>query len=97
MNEELLTGFKTYRYESNPCEKAIAEYWKNYVLDQYKFSPGSCFLERICSRVSSDDKRVVEYLSDKEIKIVSTFVQWLGSPIGKRFVEDIYKIVNIDN
>ena len=33
-----------------------------------------------------------EYLTGKEEKIVASFIQWLGSPVGFGFVSDVYNV-----
>lgn len=73
-----MKGFKTYRHEQNPKEKElhdkfIEEHGVEMSLIVYPPKESSVYPS--------------EYLTQKEESIVISTIQWLGTPVGKEFME----------
>lgn len=74
-------GNKTYRHESNPLEKEIHDKFIKHC------SYNHDTMERIAQPI--DNKlNPLEYLSEKEKKIMISTIQWLGSPVGQNFLKE---------
>ena len=72
-----MEGFKKYRHDSNPKEK---EFHDKFI---------ETFNELGMSRLvfpSLDGDTPIEFLNEREIKIVISTIQWLGSPVGQSFL-----------
>ena len=72
-------GLRQYRFEKNPLERLFAEEWENsnkyYQLLNYI----------ICYNLG-DDKQI---LSDRDIEVAATIIQWLGSDVGQYFINHV--------
>lgn len=81
-----MKGSKQYRFKDNPKEK---EFHDKFV---EKFNRNDSTRRTFSAIVNgwSDDRQnqPKEYLSKKEETICVNLVQWLGSPVGKSFLED---------
>ncbi len=81
-----LTGFKTYRHESNPKEKELHDaFIKDFVEDPRGDNYKNDAIHRIS--MPQDGNRLTDYLSDREKQIVISTIQWLGSPVGQGFLD----------
>ena len=74
-------GYKTHRHEQNPKEKEIHD----------------LFIERFCKQREQVERIVLPIdengspkgtLTDNEIELVITAMQWIGSPVGQSFLRD---------
>ena len=68
-------GRNLYRLKDNPCEKAFSKAW----LDMMARS-GRSVVAHICGEKVIDEIRETDCAS---------VIQWLGSPVGQRFVIDV--------
>lgn len=75
-------GMSPYRYGQNPLEKRFAQYWQDLntrsttaTLD-YLMDPGN-------------RGTPVPALTDREWRVANTVIQWLGSPVGFRFLREV--------
>ena len=75
-----MESLKKHRFESNPTEKLFFDefvvhcmYGRNVVDNIVYGSDGQGFPN--------------QYLTDNEINVVANTIQWLGSPVGKNFLE----------
>ena len=74
-------GLNQYRFKENPLEKAYAEQWEK----------------------DNKECRTLEYLllanhpngevTDRDREVAATVIQWLGSPCGQSFVEDVIMLL----
>lgn len=73
-----MEGYKTYRHKSNPKEKELHDKF----IQTYRYLD----MERIIfpeeGRSSPD-----HILSERDMKIMITTVQWLGSSVGQGFLK----------
>lgn len=72
--------FKPYRFETNPQEKKfVDEFIKQ------------CYDHGVPDRIvfGANHKGISpDYLSERERDIVLSAIQWLGSPVGQKFLND---------
>jgi len=79
-----LKGFKTYRHESNPKEKELHDKFLNeHILNNHV--PVDLL---IFPPANKQQTRAMDTLSDREIEIMLSTIQWLGSPVGRSFLYD---------
>ncbi len=69
-------GLSRHRLSSNPLENLYADAWE-------KKAPGTLgYL--LCGQDRCDH----DY-SQRDATVAATIIQWLGSPVGRSFVEDV--------
>jgi len=72
-----MEGYKTYRHESNPKEKELHD----------KFIQNNKYIDIERIVFPQSETFVSEHiLSEREMKIVISTIQWLGSPVGEGFL-----------
>lgn len=71
------TGLHTYRFKDNPLERKFHDAWKR------KQENG-----HILEYLMGDGSRRAAVTERDEI-VAATVVQWLGSPVGKHFLETV--------
>ncbi|OGU60449.1 MAG: hypothetical protein A2V66_01830 [Ignavibacteria bacterium RBG_13_36_8] len=76
-------GLHQYRFENNPLEEKFAIHWER--LNYYR---GKVFgiLDYLLAK---DPNRPNYEVTDRDREIAATVIQWLGSPVGNAFVEDV--------
>ena len=76
-------GRALHRLSSNPLEKAYHDAWLEA---NTSYGPGlvGCTLEYLMG----DDNQRGE-ISERDALVAATVIQWLGSPVGQRFVENV--------
>ena len=75
-------GLHIYRFKDNPKEKAFAEAWeleneRGHILD-YLLHVGT----------NAQTGRPLE-CTEREALVAATVIQWLGSPVGQHFLEEL--------
>lgn len=82
-----LKSFNIHRHESNPKEKELHDkFYKLIVLNSQKGrSNGSIDSLVFANKVNGGPK---EHLTDREIRVMMSTVQWLGSHVGECFLRD---------
>lgn len=81
-----MKGNKTYRHESNPKEKELHdEFIKQYVL-KHNGDIDYTTLGRISLPLEGNHQTPVTEITDIEVKIMISTIQWLGSPVGQGFL-----------
>lgn len=78
-------GLNPHRWESNPMEKLFAEAWQ----DQH--SMNSRHLDHLLTPPSESSNSCPVISSDRDYEVAATVIQWLGSPVGQSFLEDVHK------
>lgn len=95
-------GAFSKRCDFNPLEKAFADEWRKH--NDKKYSRGINFgygiLQDLFISGSIFSYRAKTIINKRDRYIVATVIQWLGSNIGRCFIEDClkkagYKIVKI--
>lgn len=66
-------GLHQYRFKENPLEKAFAEQWEK---ENNEGRTLDCLLAK-------------DEVTDRDREVAATVIQWLGSPCGQYFVEDV--------
>ena len=72
-------GLHQYRFKDNPLEKAYAEQWE-------KDNKEGRILDYLLAK---DPNYPKDEVTDRDIEVAATVIQWLGSPCGQSFVEDV--------
>lgn len=76
MSNQKYEGKNLHRLESNPKEAAFAKEWANW-------NSASYVLEYI---MGEGNKPAT--LSNRDILVASSVIQWLGSPVGQSFLRE---------
>lgn len=71
-------GLHPYRYKDNPTEKAFALAWQQ----QESLGGGNL------AYMLGDGHRLA-VVKDRERLVANTIIQWLGSPVGRGFLESV--------
>ena len=74
-------GLNSHRLEYNPIENAFAEAWEQ----QNTIGGTLAYLLSGPENVRSD-------VSERDEAVAATVIQWLGSPVGQCFLEDVLGI-----
>ncbi len=75
-------GLHQYRFSTNPLEKKFAEAWEE--LNNRPHSGGNCV-----DSIVSKDWNNPDYATEREIEICASVIQWLGSPVGQKFLRGV--------
>ena len=75
------TGLSPHRWADNPLELKYAQAWDR-INDVTR--PGSDLIEWLLG----DGSKPVE-VSERDRLVAATVVQWLGSPVGQSFVQEV--------
>ena len=77
-------GFKTYRHTQNPKEE---EFHDKFI--EWYLSPGSGNVDLLVFPPADDHQTyAVDTLTDREIRIVITMIQWMGTPLGQSLMRE---------
>ena len=79
-------GKNTYRFKQNPLELRYAEEWEslNTILN------GALNGRGVLDYILSDDKNMPNgEVSDRDREVAATVIQWLGSPVGQKFIKKV--------
>lgn len=76
MKEHKYEGKNLHRLDSNPKESAFAKEWINW-------NSASYVLEYI---MGEGNKPAL--LSERDVLVASSVIQWLGSPVGQSFLRE---------
>jgi hypothetical protein len=81
-----ICGFKTYRHRSNPQEKVFHDKF----IEEFVTNPLNLgIINHIIFPARNANARLTsDQLSERELKIVISVVQWLGSNVGQSFLEE---------
>lgn len=74
-------GLNSHRLEYNPLENKFAETWEQ------QNTVGSTL-----AYILSGPKNVRSDISERDEVVAATVIQWLGSPVGQCFLEDVLGI-----
>lgn len=79
------TGVNAQRFGREPLEKLFAEEWDNRNKSTHGRSPTLPYL------FDPDDQQSPLEPTDIEYILAATVIQWLGSPVGQGFLEDVFQ------
>ncbi len=74
-------GLNEHRFKENPDEKKFAETWRRHQ------EQGRVLAHLLDSREIHSGSPPTP--SDNEYVVAATVIQWLGSPVGKHFLEEV--------
>lgn len=77
-------GLHTYRFGSNPVEKKAADLWQ-----QYNDMPNGG--DDLLDWLLGNGSKPAHDVSDRDRQVAATLMQWLGSPVGQGFIEELRK------
>ena len=72
-------GLNQRRFADNPLEKAYADQWE-------KDNKEGRLLECILAK---EPNYIRDEVTDRDREVAATVIQWLGSPCGQSFVEEV--------
>lgn len=81
--EKKLEGFQMYRHQSNPREEELHDEFVT------KFSEKDMDLLVFGHLNSPSGSKPDDYLSEREQRIVISTIQWMGSPVGSKFLRKL--------
>lgn len=74
----MITGKSVHRWKQNPLEEMFARVWDRQNQDGHT-------LEYLLS----DDPNQRVFVDDETQEAAATIIQWLGSPVGQGFLEEV--------
>jgi hypothetical protein len=72
-------GLHRYRFGDNPLEKKFADEWQ-------RRNGGRGVLDYLLAK---DNNRPAGEVSDRDAEVAATVIQWLGSHVGRCFLDDV--------
>lgn len=78
-------GVSSHRWKSNPLEKLFAEAWQ----DQHAMN--GRHLDHLLTPASEGPYFQPIESSERDHEVAATVIQWLGSPVGQGFLEEVLK------
>jgi hypothetical protein len=77
-------GLRTYRFKfnDNPMERVFAEAW----VEENRVVSGNSLLDHL---LAEDPNRPRGEVSQRDATVAATVIQWLGSPVGQCFLQDV--------
>ncbi|MBE3143813.1 MAG: hypothetical protein IMZ61_07815 [Planctomycetes bacterium] len=82
-------GLHQYRFKDNPLEEAFALAWdqinRSYVDNKLD---GRGTLDYLLAKNCNDPRGEV---TPRDREVAATVIQWLGSPIGQSFIQEIQR------
>lgn len=79
-------GLHQYRFKENPLEKAFAKQWE-------KENVEGRILDYLLAKDLNYPKGEV---TDRDREVAATVIQWLGSPCGQSFVEEVIDVIRLN-
>jgi hypothetical protein len=76
-------GLHQYRFKQNPLEKKFAKAWEQ---QNKEFERGT--LDYLLAVDCNSPKGEV---TKRDREVAATVIQWLGSPVGQGFIEEVFK------
>lgn len=81
-------GIRQYRFDSNPLERRFAEAWEE-LNNTYNH-------KGILNYLLTEDSNNPNFeITDREREVAATVIQWLGSPVGQKFIDSIMGTENL--
>lgn len=80
-------GKNTHRFSTNPIEKVFSDLWAEENERWIKNGLRGSVLQYI---LSEDGGKTVPETSERDEMITASVIQWLATPIGKNFLEELH-------
>ncbi len=71
-----------YRFKDNPAERIFAEVWEEKNSSKYS----QPLLDLL---LAEDNNRPMGEVTERDRMVAATVIQWLGSPVGEGFLQDV--------
>lgn len=78
-------GLHAHRYEKEPLEHKLA-----LAFQEFCETGGDKSISHLDYLLCEGDQRYVVPCSDRDRQVACTVIQWLGSSVGQKFLNDIY-------
>jgi hypothetical protein len=75
-------GKSQHRFKNNPAERIFAEVWEERNSGKYS-QPLLNYL------LAEDNNRPMGEVTERDQMVAATVIQWLGSPVGEGFLQDV--------
>ena len=82
-----IQGLNHTRMEREPVEKAFVEVWRKLNIESS--GPINDFPYRLLEHILSPKQPKIENISDRDVVVAETVVQWLGSSVGQSFLKEV--------
>ena len=79
-------GMHQYRFKQNPMEEIFAKAWEERDTDPSGRADGRGTLDYLLAENPNEPRGEV---SDRDRIVAATVIQWLGSPVGQYFLDEI--------
>ncbi len=79
-------GIHAYRLKNEPLEEAFAVAWQKFCEGKNPVEGERTNLDYLL-----DNEDVPPLISARDREVANTIIQWLGSPVGRWFVDDVMK------
>jgi len=76
-------GRSTHRLKNNPLEKRFADEWRKINSDMGRGHGTLAYL------LADDPNYPMAEVTQRDATVAATVIQWLGSPVGQGFLEDV--------
>jgi hypothetical protein len=80
-------GLRTYRFRDNPEEKRIAKVWRKMNGESKGNLHGNLLAHMLDERPVQGGRPFDP--TKRDCVVAATVIQWLGSPVGQIFLEDL--------
>ena len=75
-------GINTHRLKQNPLEREFAKAWED-------LNNGTHGRNDLIEYLLSDEPNNPKAVSERDRVVAATIIQWLGTPVGQHFINDI--------
>ena len=79
-------GMSQHRFKQNPLEEKFAKKWEE--MNTINHSIGNNLLDYM---LAEDNNRPQGEVKRRDRVVAATVVQWLGSPVGQNFLNEVLK------
>ena len=87
-------GLSQHRFKDNPLEEAFAMAWEKANTNFYGKLNGRGYLDYLLAK---DNNRPEGEVTPRDREVAATVIQWLGSPVGQIFVEEVLAARELSN
>ena len=80
-------GLHQYRFKQNPLEEQFALAWEEKNLNLHGQEDGRGTLDYL---LADDPNQPCGEVTERDRIVAATVIQWLGSPVGQGFIDDVW-------
>jgi len=82
-------GYSSHRLKSNPHERIFAEKWKDIN------TRGDTLAWILYTFNSQDGRQEKGFISERDASVAASVIQWLGSPVGQSWLQEVQEEINL--